>query len=168
MKQSNNKQVRLSENQLHRIIKESVKRVLGESHQRTYRGRRLFEEKDTAILDVKRDAESDLKKARNILFNYHIDVPLNLNFGRNEDGYMVCSVYIDGGMINNAKEEDIICQVMEACNFELVYGKAFGGPYFEYNDDRLEDMYGKHNERVDKRLKDLDIEYDKIVNNRNY
>lgn len=162
MKQTNKKQVRLTESQLNRIAMESIKRVLGESHQRTYRGRRLFEDKDTTILAVKRDAESDLKKARSILFNYHIDVPLNLNFGRNEDGYMVCSVYINGGFINNTKEEHIICQVMEYCHFELVYGKAFGGPYFEYVDDRLEDMYGKHNERVDNHLKDMDIEYDNL------
>lgn len=143
----NKNRIRLTESQLHRVIKESVKRI-------------LREQKDTTFIDVKHDAEAKFNKVMGYM--KQIGCPFDVKFtcGRNEDGYPHIGAEMDPRQIKSDHDLDYywkaLATLMKQNNFVLDVGPMMGWCEWSYNDKRMYPMYAKHDERFDARWSALD------------
>lgn len=139
--------IRLTEAQLHRVIKETVKTI-------------LREQKDTTFIEVKRDAEEKFNKIMSYM--EQIGCPFDVKFicGRDENGNPHIGAEMDAHQIKSDHDLDYywktLALLMKKNDFVLNVGPVMGYCEWYYNDKRMYPMWAKHNERFDARLSDID------------
>jgi hypothetical protein len=152
----NKKLIRLTESDLHRIVKESVNRIL--------------EAKDRRILDEFEEAKARLKAVKMMYQSHHKDgYPFNptIEMGRDEDNYPSIMITLSRddnyaiGRDENVYNDYIeFAKQMKKAGFTLLVGPLLGDVYWQYYSDAMNDMVKKHTQRYD--LKHGTQRYDTI------